>query len=470
MKFATYESYSPSESVWLDKLPAHWGQLRVKHVIERMESGVSVNSDANPAGPDELGVLKTSCVYGDQFNPQENKRVLEDEVDRIACSVKDNRLIISRMNTPELVGSCGYVSQGSSNLFLPDRLWQTVFSKSRNCLPKFAWYYLTSTPAKSAISSLAVGTSGSMQNIAQDAFMRISFPLPPPGEQQSIVRFLDVKTAQIDTLVAKKRQLIAKLKEKRSALIARTVTRGLPPEVAKAAGLEPNPEMKPLSAAWADECPRHWEVWKIAHGFRITGSGTTPPSDNEDWYDGDVPWLTTSELRESVIHDTSKKVSKAAINELSALKIFPAGALAIAMYGATIGRLGILGVPSTTNQACCVLAEGIAFDKDFLFCWFQAFREQIVMLATGGGQPNISQEKIRSLRIPCPDLEEQQQIALFLKSETEKIDGLVEATESAIDRLTEYRQALITSAVTGKIDVRNLDYHGVENHASAALS
>lgn len=319
MKYAAYEKYLPSTSVWLDELPEHWKQLRIKNVIERMESGVSVNSEAVPAGLDEVGVLKTSCVYNDQFDPQENKRVLDDEIGRIACSAKADRLIISRMNTPELVGSCGYVPTDYPNLFLPDRLWQTVFSKSSNCLPKFAWYYVTATPTKSAISSLAAGTSGSMQNISQDAFMGIVFPMPLREEQEKIVRFLDAKTAQIDALVAQKRQLIDKLKEKRSALIARTVTRGLPPDAAKAAGLEPNPKMKVLSNSWSDQCPKHWETWKISHGFGLTGSGTTPPSDNEDWYEGEIPWITTSELRENHITETTKKVSVAALREFSAL-------------------------------------------------------------------------------------------------------------------------------------------------------
>lgn len=104
MTFVAYENYSDSKSVWLDRLPAHWEQLRVKHVIDRVESGVSVNSDASSVMPDEVGVLKTSCVYGDQFSPEENKRVLEDELERVTCAVKADRLIISRMNTPELAG------------------------------------------------------------------------------------------------------------------------------------------------------------------------------------------------------------------------------------------------------------------------------------------------------------------------------------------------------------------------------
>ena len=464
MNYALYQNYKPGNSDWLREIPDTWQQIRSRFVM-----GVNPSPERlrDLDETDEVSFVPMEAVgeYGG-LNLERSKSL--DEIGSGYTEFEDGDVVVAKI-TPCFENGKGALAEGLLNGVAFGTTELHVLRAGQQLDARFLFYLTISHTFRKLGESEMYGAGG-QKRVPPEFAKDFRVPLPRVDEQEAIVRFLDAKTAQIDALVAKKRQLIAKLKEKRSALIARTVTRGLPPEVAKAAGLEPNPEMKPLSAAWADECPRHWEVWKIAHGFRITGSGTTPPSDNEDWYDGDVPWVTTSELRESVIHDTSKKVSKAAINELSALKIFPAGALAIAMYGATIGRLGILGVPSTTNQACCVLAEGIAFDKDFLFCWFQAFREQIVMLATGGGQPNISQEKIRSLRIPCPDLEEQQQIALFLKSETEKIDGLVEATESAIDRLTEYRQALITSAVTGKIDVRNLDYHGVENHASAALS
>ena len=342
MKYAAYERYAPSESVWLDQLPDHWKQLRVKHVIERMESGVSVNSDASPATPEEIGVLKTSCVYGDQFSPNENKRVLDDELGRVACHVKANRLIISRMNTPELVGSCGCVERDFPNLFLPDRLWQTVFSKSRECLPRFAWYYLTSRPAKSAISSLAAGTSGSMQNIGQDAFVGICFPLPPLDEQQTIARFLDAKTAQIDALVTQKRQLIAKLKEKRSALIARTVTRGLPPEAAKAAGLEPHPEMKDSGVEWVGKIPEHWQLVSL---FRVAQSIQTGPFGTQlhhaDYVDDEVPLINPIHLVDGKLQPDGKNtVTRETAERLSRYKLTP-GEIVFARRG-DIGRCAVV--------------------------------------------------------------------------------------------------------------------------------
>lgn len=217
---------------------------------------------------------------------------------------------------------------------------------------------------------------------------------------------------------------------------------------------KPYPKYKLSGVEWLGDVPEHWETWKLAHGFDLIGSGTTPPTDEVEWYDGTIPWITTSELRENLIIRTEKCVSKEAVSRFSSLKIFPKGSLAIAMYGATIGRLGILGFEATTNQACCVMNRSQIFLIKFVYFWMQAFKESIILLASGGGQPNISQDKIKSLKIPCPTIYEQQAIAAFLDRETAKIDELSTKITAVIERLKEYRTALISSAVTGKFDVR----------------
>ena len=255
--------------------------------------------------------------------------------------------------------------------------------------------------------------------------------------------------------MAKKRQLIAALQAKRTALISRTVTRGLPPQVAREAGFHENPPLKPSGIQWLGDVPEHWQVIKTTHGFGLIGSGTTPLTDIAEYYDGDVPWVTTSELRETVITDTHDYVSSKALKDLSALKTYPAGSLMIAMYGATVGRLGILGIPATCNQACCVFAQPISFHTKFVFYWLWMRKPILISIATGGGQPNLSQDDLRSLRIPAPEMSEQIAIAAFLDRETAKIDALVAKVEAAIEELQQYRTALISSAVTGKIDVRS---------------
>ncbi|MHB0991702.1 MAG: restriction endonuclease subunit S [Burkholderiales bacterium] len=205
---------------------------------------------------------------------------------------------------------------------------------------------------------------------------------------------------------------------------------------------------------WIGEVPEHWERRKISHSFFGIGSGTTPPTNEEEWYsDEGIPWITTGELRESVINTTSKYVTSKAVEEFAALRVFPAGALAIAMYGATIGRLGILGVPATTNQACCVLYGEKSLNIRFAYYWLFVFKPEIIELfAVGGGQPNINQEVVASLKIPAPSIDEQSVITAVLNRATTRIDALISKKTRFIELLKEKRSALITHAVTKGLD------------------
>ena len=203
---------------------------------------------------------------------------------------------------------------------------------------------------------------------------------------------------------------------------------------------------------WLGEVPEHWVTWKATHGFRRIGSGTTPKSDNPEYYDGDISWVTTSELRETVIVDTTKKVTTTAMREYPTLRMYPKGTLLFAMYGATIGRLGILGIAATVNQACAALAEPLHLATWFVYYWLQMRRPILIVLSAGGGQPNLSQDDLRQLRIPAPPLDEQRVIAAFLDRETAKIDGLVERKERLIELLQEKRATVITRAVTRGLD------------------
>lgn len=448
MKTAAYKDYKPADSLWLAEIPATWQQIRGRFVMGVNPSPIRLR-DLEES--DEVSFVPMEAV-GERGGLNLDRSRPIDEIGSGYTEFEDGDVVVAKI-TPCFENGKVALAEGLLNGVAFGTTELHVLRAGKRLDKRFLFYLTTSHTFLSLGESEMYGAGG-QKRVPPEFAKDFRVPLPPLEEQQTIARFLDAQTARVDTLVAKKRQLIAKLKEKRSGLIARTVTRGLPPEAAKAAELEPNSVMTPLESGWVDVMPSHWDVWKVAHGFQKTGSGTTPPTEGEDWYGGEIPWVTTSELRENVITDTAKKVSEAAVKEFSALKVFPIGSLVIAMYGATIGRLGILGVPATMNQACCVLAGGLQFDEEFLFFWFQAFKEQVVMLAFGGGQPNISQEKIRSLRLPCPGMVEQKKIVVFLRQETGEIDGLIEKVEMAIERLTEYRQALITSAVTGKIDVR----------------
>jgi type I restriction enzyme S subunit len=209
------------------------------------------------------------------------------------------------------------------------------------------------------------------------------------------------------------------------------------------------PKYKPSDVEWLGELPEHWDVWKLAHAFETIGSGTTPKSDNRDYYEGgDIPWINTGDLNDAGLDECTKRITPLAMTEHTSLKLFPAGSLLIAMYGATIGKLAMLSFPATVNQACCVFSGASPIVSKFMFYWFLGLRQQILSLATGGGQPNVSQDILRTLRVGCPNEDEQNQIAKFLDSETSKIDGLVGEQRRLIELLKEKRQAVISHAVT----------------------
>jgi restriction endonuclease S subunit len=212
------------------------------------------------------------------------------------------------------------------------------------------------------------------------------------------------------------------------------------------------PAYKSSGVAWLGDIPAHWEVWKISHAFKRIGSGTTPATNDLGFYDGDIPWITTSELRENIITDTTTKLTERAFKEHSALMMYPPGTLLIAMYGATIGRLAILSISACTNQACCAFAEPVVLDPKFAFYWLLARRPELVAESSGGGQPNINQDKLRALRIPAPPLPEQRAIAAYLDRETARLDALVAKNERLIELLQEKRTALISHTVTRGLD------------------
>lgn len=200
---------------------------------------------------------------------------------------------------------------------------------------------------------------------------------------------------------------------------------------------------------WIGKIPKHWNKRKVAWSFNIIGSGTTPKSDDMKFYEnGTINWLITGDLNDNYVNETSKKITEFAIKSHSALKLFSPNSIAIAMYGATIGKLGILNIATTTNQASCILSESSYFDIKYVFFWLLSSRNDIINLSYGGGQPNISQDIIKNLKITHPPLSEQIQIANFLDSKTEKIDKLIELKEKKIELLKEKRTATINHAVT----------------------
>ena len=210
---------------------------------------------------------------------------------------------------------------------------------------------------------------------------------------------------------------------------------------------------KDSGVEWIGEIPEGWEVKKLSYCFDNIGSGTTPTSGNTEYYfNGNINWLQTGDLNDGEILCTSKKITSTALNAYSTLRIYPAGSIVIAMYGATIGKTGLLKISTTTNQACCVLSDANNVLSKFAFYWLNSIKEHVISLSYGGGQPNINQEMIRSLKIQLPSPEDQTSIANYLDRKTTEIDKLIAQKERLIELYEEEKTAIINQAVTKGID------------------
>ena len=211
---------------------------------------------------------------------------------------------------------------------------------------------------------------------------------------------------------------------------------------------------------WIGDVPSHWESWKISHAFNRIGSGTTPESGNPIYHEnGTINWLNTGDLNDGVLDSCSKKITTKALDDYSSLKLFPTGSLVMAMYGATIGKTAILNFETTTNQACCVFCDSSIIDLKFLQYWFIGNKEQIINLAIGGGQPNISQNILKDIRVWCPDYSEQGSLTNFLDHKTTQINDLISKKEQFIQLLEEERVAVINQSVTKGLDPTVLMKH-----------
>ncbi len=212
-------------------------------------------------------------------------------------------------------------------------------------------------------------------------------------------------------------------------------------------------EYKPTGIEWIGKIPQHWEVMKIAHLFSSIGSGTTPSTENTDFYSdiNEHYWLQTGDLNDSYIHNTAKYISDKAIKELG-MTIYPKGSLVVAMYGATIGKLGLLDIETSVNQACCVLSGSKLLLSKFTFYSFLAAKGYLISFSAGGGQPNISQNIIRNHKTSVPPLLEQEAIVEYLDAKCGSIDAVIATQERRIALLSELKQSIITEAVTRGIN------------------
>ncbi len=423
-RYKAYPAYKNSGVEWLANIPCDWDCVRLKFTSELSGKKVAPSNEERYVGLENVQSNSGKFITTEEVTPEGVSNVFSSG-DVLFGKL---RPYLAKSWLADFSGIC-------SSEFL--------VMTSRKVDSKFLHYFTLTEEFIKQVDSSTYGSK--MPRASWDFIGLLNIPIPS-YESEKIASFLDHETAKIDALIEKQQRLIELLKEKRQAVISHAVTKGL----------NPNAPMKDSGVEWLGEVPTHWDIWKLAHAFSEIGSGTTPRSDNFSFYEnGEIPWLNTGDLNDGELDECEKKISNFALKEHSTLKLFPANSLAIAMYGATIAKVALLRFATTVNQACCVFGDSNIVSIKFLFYWIMGFRAQIISLGTGGGQPNISQEILRNLRLACPNLAEQTDITNYLDIQASKFAELIKNAELFIQLLRERRTALISAAVTGKIDVRD---------------
>ncbi len=304
---------------------------------------------------------------------------------------------------------------------------------------RFLFYFLLSHGFIEIVNSSTYGAK--MPRASWDYIKNLQLPLPCATEQRSIIAFLDDRCGYVDGIIADLEMQLEVLRQYKKALITETVTKGL----------DKSAPMKDSGIDWIGEMPRHWELKRVKHSTSVIGSGTTPESGNTDFYDGDIPWIQSGDLYgRDVIIETEKTITPLAVKSCSALRLYQNDFVIVAMYGASVGNVAISKISGYVNQACCVMLPNGSNDVRYLYYWLATCKDDLVRQSFGGGQPNISQQKIKNEPYLQAPLLEQQRIADFLDAKCAEMDALIAEKQYSVETMRQYKRSLIYEYVTGK--------------------
>jgi type I restriction enzyme S subunit len=447
VRFATYPHTKPSGVEWLGQVPEHWVVKAIKWESPVLR-GASPRPIDNPIYFDDEGRyawVRISDVTAAGMYLTATEQKLSELGSSLSVKLEPGALFLS------IAGSVGKPCITRIKCCIHDGF---VFFPQFKGDAKFLYYLFASGEPYRGLGKL-----GTQLNLNTDTVGSIVAGFPSTAEQQEIAEFLDRETGRVDLLLGKKRELIERLQEKRTALISSTVTRGLPPAVARAAGLPESLTFKPSGLDWLGDIPTHWKATPLKHvvATPITdGPHTTP-----DFVPEGIPFVSAEAVWGGRLHLEAIRgfISPEDHAEYSRKYAPQKGDIYVVKSGSTTGKIAINDLVQDFNiwspLAAIRCDKKLAYSRFVFFALSSDYFQGLVQVSWSfGTQPNIGMEVLENLPVILPPIPEQAAIAAYLDKETEKLDGLVTTVEQAIERLQEYRTALITSSVTGKIDVR----------------
>lgn len=439
MSFPRYPTYKPSGVEWLGEVPEHWSIIRLKNVLQcRITDGPHTTPEFIDEG---VPFLSVDGIQDGELRFDGCRFISEkdhEEFSRKAQPVRDDILMGKAASTGKIAR---VKTDFTFSIWSPLAL---IRVDSQLSSPSFYEQALKSAISQAQIDVLC--TSNTQKNISMDDIPRLVMTRPTIEEQLAIATFLDHETAKIDALIAEQQRLIELLQEKRQAVISHAVTKGL----------NPHAPMKDSGVEWLGEVPEHWVVGKLSY-YAVVSTGATPDRQRSDYWGGDIPWIKTGEVRYEDIQQAEECITELALKETSCDLLQP-GTLLMALYGqgVTRGRVGLLAIPASCNQACAAIKPFLVLSARFLELYFVNAYTHIRSLGNETTQQNLNLDYVRGLEVLLPPQEEQNLIWRSCGERIKGIDSLLGCSFDAIALLQERRSALISAAVTGQIDVRGL--------------
>ncbi|WP_052761085.1 restriction endonuclease subunit S [Sedimenticola thiotaurini] len=445
MRYPAYPEYKESGVQWLGRVPGHWG-VKSARFDYAIQLGKMLQPEASSLSDQETPYLKAQHVQWESVRTTDSPTMWASQSDRNKYGVCDGDLLVCEGGD---VGRAGIVRNPPDATIIQNALHRV---RSRNADLRYLMFVLEHAASQNWFEILC--NRSTIAHFTGEKFGALQVPAPPLPEQTAIADFLDRETGRIDTLVAKKRRLVALLKEKRTALISRIVTRGLPQDAAREFGLEPHTRFKDSGIEWLGQVPEGWDLKKVKYVAKVIIGITYSPDDVVDESEG-ILVLRASNVQNGKLSFNDNVYVEKKIKDSDRVK---QGDILICSRNGSAHLVGKCAYITAEHSGYTFGAFMSVVRSDYGLYLYQFFNSDIFKAQSGLFNTStinqLTSSTLENMVVAFPPKKEQTAIATYLDRETAKIDKLVEKVEAAIARLQEYRIALITAAVTGKIDVR----------------
>lgn len=451
-KYQKYAEYKDSGIERLGEIPNHWNVGNLKFSFVGIKNGATetqIEESNNTVPISRIESISTGEINYEKVGFVNKYSIAE------SYKINEGDILLSHINSLSMVGNIA-LKRDTSILYHGMNLLRLMPNKDKFD-PKYLFWILKSKYFRNSVESIAKPAIN-QASVSIDSLKNISLLIPTKIEQQDIANFLDHETAKIDTLIAKQEKLIEVLKEKRQAVISHAVTKGLNPDVA----------MKDSGVEWLGQVPEHWTVSKFGYISQVVRGGSPRPAGDPTLFNGDYsPWVTVAEITkddELYLTSTETFLTKKGSEQC---RVFQSGTLLLSNSGATLGVPKILTINANANDGV-VGFENLKIDTEYAYFYLSVLTNDLrERVKQGSGQPNLNTDIVKAISITIPPENEVKEIVADIKKKIDHFSKLMASAESAIQLMQERRTALISAAVTGKIDVRNWQY---PNEAKTELS